>query len=74
MSTTVDSDLLEQARAVEDWKNDATLVEAALRALVKRYHDDEIDDAIRRGYEAHPIDEPDEWGDLASWLDAASKT
>jgi hypothetical protein len=29
-------------------------------------------DASYAAYDQHPIDVPDEWGDLASWLRAAS--
>jgi hypothetical protein len=32
---------------------------------------DEIDAVA---YEAHPIDEPDEWGDLGAFRDAAAAT
>ena len=28
-------------------------------------------DAAYAAYEAHPLDEPDAWGDLASFLEAA---
>jgi hypothetical protein len=31
-------------------------------------------DAAYVAYDEHPLDEPDEWGDLASFLDAAGVT
>jgi hypothetical protein len=38
------------------------------------YRAAEIDHADAVAYRAHPIDEPDEWGDLASFPDAAAAT
>jgi hypothetical protein len=73
ISTTVDHDLLEQARTATG-RTDAELIDEALTALLHRYRRAEIDAAYAAGYEAHPIDEPDEWGDLASFRDAASAT
>lgn len=29
-------------------------------------------DSSYSAYDQHPVDEPDEWGDLASWRSAAS--
>jgi hypothetical protein len=34
-------------------------------------HRDNMDAAYAKAYAEHPIDEPDAWGDLASWSDAA---
>jgi hypothetical protein len=51
--------------------NDAALLDAALKALVARYRAVEID-AAYAAYDERPLDEPDEWGDLASFRDAAS--
>jgi hypothetical protein len=31
-------------------------------------------DAAYAAYDEHPIDEPDEWGDLASFRDASAAT
>jgi formate-dependent nitrite reductase cytochrome c552 subunit len=73
ISTTVDHDLLEQARTATG-RTDAELIDEALTALLHRYRRAEIDAAYAAAYEAHPIDEPDEWGDLASFRDAASAT
>ena len=49
----------------------ATLVDEALRALLVRHRSAEVD-ASYRTYDDHPVDEPDEWGDLASWRQAAA--
>ena len=52
--------------------NDAELIDEALAALLARHRAAEIDAAYAAAYAAHPIDEPDEWGDLASFRRAAS--
>lgn len=31
-------------------------------------------DAMYRAYDDHPLDEPDEWGDLASFREAAARS
>ena len=49
---------------------DAALLDEALRSLLLEHREAEID-ASYAAYDAHPIDEPDEWGDLASWRSAA---
>jgi hypothetical protein len=59
------------ARARTPGLNDAALLDAALKALVARYRAAEID-AAYAAYDERPLDEPDEWGDLASFRDAAS--
>lgn len=69
MSTTVDNDLLDRARHLEQWPNDAAMMDAALDALVGRYRETEID-AAYEAYDRYPLDEPDEWGDLASFHEA----
>lgn len=46
-------------------------MDAALRALLARHRAAEVD-AAYAAYDEHPIDEPDEWGDLASFHDAAA--
>jgi hypothetical protein len=43
----------------------------ALTALLAQHRRAEID-ASCAAYDRHPLDEPDEWGDLESWLEAAS--
>ncbi len=70
VSTTVDHDLLEEARARTPGLNDAALLDAALDALVAR-HRSAVVDAAYSAYDEHPLGEPDEWGDLASFRDAA---
>jgi post-segregation antitoxin (ccd killing protein) len=74
VSTTVDGDLLEEARRRCAGLNDASLLDEALRALLAVNRATEIDAEYARAYAEHPFDEPDEWGDLASWSAAASKT
>ena len=69
VSTTVDSGLLNQARHLQAWGTDAAMMDAALEALVNRFQDAEVDSAYE-AYERHPLEEPDEWGDLASFLEA----
>ena len=69
VSTTVDDGLLDRARHLERWPNDAAMVDAALEALLARYRAVEID-AAYKAYDHHPLDEPDEWGDLASFHEA----
>lgn len=48
---------------------DAVLLDEALNALVARIRAAEID-AAYNAYDQHPLDEPDEWGDLASFREA----
>lgn len=69
VSTTVDHELLAQARAAVGDTTDAAMLDEALRALLERHRAGEID-AAYGVYEAHPLSEPDEWGDLASFRDA----
>ena len=66
LSTTVDAQLLATARSVRSGITDAALVDEALAALLTRHRSAEID-AGYAAYDEHPADEPDEWGDLASW-------
>jgi Arc/MetJ family transcription regulator len=70
ISTTVDSELLADARRIHGGASDAELIDDALTALLARHRAAEIDDAYAVAYAAHPLDEPDAWGDLASWCDA----
>lgn len=73
LSTTVDGELLASARRAHGGTTDAELIDDALSALLLQYRTAEIDRAYAAGYAAHPIDEPDEWGDLASFREAASR-
>jgi hypothetical protein len=70
LSTTVDADLLESARKAVG-KPDSALVDEALAALLARYRATEVD-ASYAAYDQHPLDEPDEWGDLASFRRAVA--
>ena len=73
LSTTVDSALLTQARGIRSSITDAALIDEALAALLARHRAAEADaDAGYAAYDQHPLDEPDEWGDLASFRRAAA--
>lgn len=71
VSTTVDEGLLTSARAACNDLNDASLLDAALQALLRAHRTAEVD-AGYAAYDRTPLDAPDEWGDLASFGDAAS--
>lgn len=73
LSTTVDSALLTQARGIRSNVTDAALIDEALAALLARHRAAEVD-ASYAAYDEHPLDEPDEWGDLASFRRAAAAT
>lgn len=66
LSTTVDGELLNSVRSVRSGGTDAALIDEALQALLARHRSAEVD-ASYAAYDQHPVDEPDEWGDLASW-------
>ena len=66
VSTTVDEDLLAAARQLRAGGNDASLLDEALAALVALHRSAEVD-ASYAAYEAVPLSEPDEWGDLESF-------
>jgi hypothetical protein len=70
VDTTVDAQLLSSARTARSGITDAALIDEALAALLAGHRSAEID-ASYAGYDEHPPDEPDEWGDLASWRRAA---
>ncbi len=71
VSTTVDGELLAQARRRCSGGTDAALLDEALRALLARHRAAEVD-ATYEAYDEHPLGEPDEWGDLQSFRDAAA--
>jgi hypothetical protein len=73
LSTTVDGDLLQAARRVRVGRTDAAMIDEALHALVASRRSAEID-ASYAAYDEHPLDEPDEWGDLASFREAAGRS
>lgn len=70
VSTTVDAKLLGSARSARSGITDAALIDEALGALLARLRSAEVD-AGYSAYDEHPPDEPDAWGDLASWRRAA---
>jgi hypothetical protein len=71
LSTTVDQDLLESARAVRSERTDAALVDEALEALLARHRSAEVD-ASYAAYDEYPIDASDDWGNLAAFHEAAA--
>lgn len=71
MSTTVDENLLASARRTLSPLTDAALLDQALAALMDRHRASEIDTAYTV-YDEHPLQEPDAWGDLASFREAAA--
>ena len=71
VSTTVDEELLARARGLRTGSTDAALLDDALRAFLARHRAGEID-AGYAAYVEHPLEEPDEWGDLASFRKAAA--
>lgn len=73
VSTTVDGGLLDSARNVRSGVTDAALLDEALEALLVRHRSAEVD-ASYAAYDEHPLGEPDEWGDLASFRQAAAAT
>jgi hypothetical protein len=73
LSTTVDDDLLRAARRVRSGNTDAAMIDEALRALLARHRSAEIESSYT-AYDEHPLDEPDEWGDLASFREGAARS
>ena len=73
ISTTVDESLLENARRLRSNLNDAALLDEALAALAAKHRAAEID-AGYAAYDDRPLEEADEWGDLASFRDAAASS
>ena len=73
VSTTVDESLLENARKLRSDLNDAALLDEALAALAAKHRAAEID-AGYAAYDERPLDEKDEWGDLASFREAAASS
>ncbi len=73
LSTTVDADLLDGARRLHSGVSDAKLIDQALQALLVVHRAAEVD-ASYAAYDQHPLNEPDEWGDLAAFRQAAGET
>ena len=70
LSTTVDEQLLEDARRVREGEPDSIVIDDALAALLARHRSAQVD-AAYSAYDEHPLDEQDEWGDLAAFRAAA---
>lgn len=71
MSTTLDGDKLALARRLLRDAPDSVVLDEALGALVARHRAAQID-AGYAAYDEHPLAEPDGWGDLASFREAAA--
>jgi hypothetical protein len=71
VSTTVDADMLVSARCAFATLPDSALLDQALAALLARNRAAELD-AAYAAYDRRPLDEADDWGDLASFREAAS--
>lgn len=65
--------MLAEARLIRGGTTDAALLDEALQAFLARHRAGEID-AAYAAYDTQPLDEPDEWGDLASFRAAAAAT
>ena len=63
--------MLEQARKATGAATDAALFDQALSALLHQHRRAEVD-ASYAAYDDVPLNAPDEWGDLASFRDAAA--
>ena len=73
VSTTVDEGLLAGARRLSGGQPDAVLIDEALRSFLLCHRAAELD-AQYAAYDVHPLDEPDEWGDLAAFGAAAASS
>jgi len=73
VSTTVDEHLLSSARRLRTGLTDSALLDEALASLLARNRAAELD-ASYASYDERPLDEPDEWGDLASFRQAAASS
>jgi hypothetical protein len=71
VSTTVDEELLSEARELCGSVTNAALLDQALRALLARHRAAQID-ASYDVYDERPLCETDAWGDLASFREAAA--
>jgi hypothetical protein len=73
VSTTVDQILLQKARQLRSELTDAALLDEALGALLAQHRAAQVD-ASYTAYDDSPLDVADEWGDLASFRDAAGSS
>ena len=69
ISTTVDGRLLASARESMPGARDALLMDEALAALCRERRRAEIDEQYE-AYDGVPLDAPDAWGDVESFLRA----
>ena len=72
VSTTVDADLLDRARALMAGAKDHALFDQALSALLAANRAAEVD-ASYAAYDELPADEPDHWGDVEQWRESAGQ-
>lgn len=70
VSATVDEELLANARRALPGLPDSAVLDRALATLLHEHRAAEFD-AAYAVYEEHPLGEPDAWGDLASFREAA---
>jgi Arc/MetJ family transcription regulator len=73
ISTTVDADLLAEARRARKGSPDSRLIDEALRSFLARQRAAEVD-ALYATYDEQPLEGGDEWGDLASFRQAAGSS
>jgi hypothetical protein len=73
VSTTVDEQLLAAARRAIGGQPDSALLDAALSSFLSRHRAAELD-AQYTAYDRQPLDEPDEWGDLAAFRAAGASS
>ncbi len=71
LSTNVDEQLLEDARRALEGKPDSIVIDDALAALLARHRSAKVD-AAYAAYDERPLAEQDEWGDLATFRQAAA--
>jgi hypothetical protein len=71
VSRTVDEELLKSARRLRRGTPDSILIDEALESLLSQHRAAEVD-ARYAAYDDHPLDERDEWGDLASFRKSAA--
>ena len=74
VSTTVDATLLAQVRALDPTGTDASLLERAFTALWAGGRGAEGEGASGEVYAPPPADEPDTWGDLATFGAAVARS
>lgn len=74
INASVDTSLLDAVRQGHRDRTDAELLEAGLSALLPTLPVELLEQRYAAAYSAHPIDEPDAWGDLESFRRAAAST